>query len=270
MASSFTDLIRLEKQANGEGDSTWGDKVNIVFEMIEDAIAGMAIIYTTGGTYTLSANNSSTDESRMSALKITGVLVSNSTIIIPSSTKRYTVWNATTGAFTVTVKTAGGAGVSVLSGRKTDVFCDGLDASALGSEMPPTTVMSFFQAAAPLGWTQITSHNDKAMRIVSGTGGGTGGTVAFTSAFKSQGVSGSNSATTLTEATTGVHRHNLLVGSGATGTVRPDYNPQDGNSGNWTAATEYAGGGASHNHTFTGTAINLAVQYIDMILASKD
>jgi hypothetical protein len=30
------------------------------------------------------------------------------------------------------------------------------------------------------------------------------------------------------------------------------------------------GGGGSHSHIFTGTAINLAVQYIDIIIASKD
>ena len=30
------------------------------------------------------------------------------------------------------------------------------------------------------------------------------------------------------------------------------------------------GGGGSHNHTFTGTAINLAVQYVDVIIATKN
>ena len=27
---------------------------------------------------------------------------------------------------------------------------------------------------------------------------------------------------------------------------------------------------AAHNHTFTGTAINMAVQYVDVIIATKD
>ena len=30
------------------------------------------------------------------------------------------------------------------------------------------------------------------------------------------------------------------------------------------------GGGLGHDHTFTGTAINLAVQYVDVIIATKD
>lgn len=38
------------------------------------------------------------------------------------------------------------------------------------------TSMLFIQAAAPVGWTKSITHNDKALRIVSGTGGGTGGT----------------------------------------------------------------------------------------------
>lgn len=43
------------------------------------------------------------------------------------------------------------------------------------------TVMLFYQAAAPTGWTKSTAHNDKALRVVSGTGGGSGGTHALSS-----------------------------------------------------------------------------------------
>lgn len=41
------------------------------------------------------------------------------------------------------------------------------------------TKIPFFQASAPAGWTQDTTHNDKALRVVSSTGGGNGGTTAF-------------------------------------------------------------------------------------------
>lgn len=131
------------------------------------------------------------------------------------------------------------------------------------------TVMLFFQAAAPAGWTQVTTHNNKALRIVSGAGGGSGGSVAFTNAFTTQAVSGSNSATTLTEAQLPPHQHSYYIGSG-TGSVMPDYSPADGNNASAMAYTNFTGGGSPHNHTFTGTAINLAVQYIDLIIAKKD
>ena len=48
-----------------------------------------------------------------------------------------------------------------------------------------------------------------------------------------------------------------------------------GQGGNNTQASGSAGGGGSHTHAvgnlaFTGTAINMAVKYVDVILASKD
>ena len=41
--------------------------------------------------------------------------------------------------------------------------------------MPAGTKMAFFQAAAPVGWTQDVSQNDKMLRVVSGAGAGSGG-----------------------------------------------------------------------------------------------
>lgn len=44
----------------------------------------------------------------------------------------------------------------------------------------PGVRMLFLQAAAPLGWTQIVTWNDRVLRIVSGVGGGSGGAWALT------------------------------------------------------------------------------------------
>ncbi len=41
------------------------------------------------------------------------------------------------------------------------------------------TKLIFPQAAAPTGWTQDTTHNDKALRVVSAAGGGSGGSSSF-------------------------------------------------------------------------------------------
>ncbi|SFN37226.1 hypothetical protein SAMN05216386_0694 [Nitrosospira briensis] len=143
--------------------------------------------------------------------------------------------------------------------------------AAIAALIPQGTVMSFFQAAAPTGWTQVTAHNNKAVRIVNGAGGGSGGSVEFTTAFGPQAVTGWNSATTLTIAQIPSHNHQIYIGNGTPGTpARPDYTNLDGNNPVALAYTEYQGGGGSHNHIFTGTAINLTVQYIDMIIASKD
>ena len=57
--------------------------------------------------------------------------------------------------------------------------------------MPAGTTTTFYQTAAPAGWTQITTVNDATVRIVSGTGGTTGGSTNFSSTFVSQAVTGS-------------------------------------------------------------------------------
>lgn len=127
MASTYTSRLRLELQANGENDSSWGTLLNTVITLADSAIAGMATIATTGGSTTLSANNAAADQARMAIIKVTGVLVSNATLVIPAVTKTYVVWNATTGAYTLTLKTSGGTGVVVAQGKKAFIFCDATD-----------------------------------------------------------------------------------------------------------------------------------------------
>ncbi len=135
------------------------------------------------------------------------------------------------------------------------------------------TVMCFFQAAAPTSWTQVVTQNNKALRVVSGAGGGTGGTVAFTTAFASQAVTGTTDGTAITEAQMPAHVHYPRENTGTLSTS-PSYvqvtTAKQAPTGNIGTSTSSTGGGAAHDHTFTGTAINLAVQYIDMILCSKD
>jgi len=141
--------------------------------------------------------------------------------------------------------------------------------ATLGAQaaFPTGTVIPFFQATAPTGWTQITTYNDGALRVVNTAGGGMGGSIGFSTAMKSQPVTGTNSTTTLTTAQIPAHTHTggyqaggQNTGSNNAPAVAPIGTPTDANTG----------GGGAHGHTFTGTNINLAVYYIDMIIASKN
>lgn len=152
MASSYSDSLRLEKQGNGENDNAWGSRLNTVIDLVDAAVAGLASIATTGGTTVLTANNSSSDEARNAILKATGTLSSNAIFQIPAKTKVYTVWNATSGAYTLTVKTSGGTGVSVGQGAKSLIFCDGTDCYLIGTEAPAGQVIDFAGTSAPTGY----------------------------------------------------------------------------------------------------------------------
>jgi hypothetical protein len=153
--------------------------------------------------------------------------------------------------------------------------------TAATSPIPAGTVMLFYQNAAPTGWAIVTSQNNKALRVVSGSGGVAGGTTAFSTVFTNQTVSTSVSISGTTGGTTlgtnEIPSHNHAIPTGA---LDPCGSPgrvlYSNTSAQGGANTNNTGGGGSHSHSFSGSgsgtssAITLNVQYIDIILASKN
>lgn len=122
------------------------------------------------------------------------------------------------------------------------------------------TLMLFQQSTAPVGWTKQTTHNDKALRVVSGTAG-SGGTNSFSSVMAQTTVG----ATTPTINTMASHNHSELY-QGANGFT----GVQGGGTwsdyyGRGTTNTGSTGGGMAHDHT-----ILMNIQYVDLIIARKD
>ena len=171
---------------------------------------------------------------------------------------------------------------------------------------PAGTRMLFQQSAAPTGWTTDTNENDKALRVVSGSTS-SGGSVAFSSAFTSHTPAGAVATTvtgntgyhTLVAGELPAHRHfiaanitgNALGALTASNSARrggheeltsnnsEDYNLGGAGSTDATIGrTSSVGSNNGHRHsvsitgnsTFTGTPINLAVNYVDVIIAQKD
>ena len=144
--------------------------------------------------------------------------------------------------------------------------------AGVGADFPSGTVVLFYQASAPTGWTQVTSLNDYDLRLVSGTGGTTGGTTAYSTVFTNQTptISGSFSvgATTLSTAQMPSHTHNFYVDGGgplgAQGVANADV----------ACPTSATGGGGSHTHSFSGSgtssAVTLNVRYANIIICSKN
>ena len=148
--------------------------------------------------------------------------------------------------------------------------------AAGGTTIPAGTVMLFSQTAAPTGFTKLTTNNDKALRVVSGSVG-TGGSVAFSTAFATPAVTGSLSgtvgATTLSTSQIPSHTHGIQQ---PTACYPSSVKPSAGNSndGPVNGATGAAGGGGSHDHSFSGSlssaTATINVAYVDVILATKD
>lgn len=120
MPSSATPRLRLEKQFTGENINVWGDMLNRVFDRQDEAIAGLVTVALTADV-ALTSTNYVEDQARYAMLKFTGT--GAFTVTVPSVTKPYKVWNACTGAVTLT--TGAGDTVAVASGEIAEVMVDG-------------------------------------------------------------------------------------------------------------------------------------------------
>lgn len=204
------------------------------------------------------------DEQRRDIIEFTGALTANIQVEVDTTPWRWVIRNATTGAFSLEFRITAVAGITIPQGRRQVIYNDGGQVSRAGPAVEPNgsefaagTKIVFQQTSAPLGWTKDTTHNDKALRVVSGTVG-SGGATAFSSVFGAGKVTG---AKTLATSEIPSHNHNVFKSNGA-GAQGPDVNVIDGAG---TALTSSTGGGGAHDHT-----LSLDLQYADVIVATKD
>lgn len=122
MADTTSPLLGLLLMETGGDNNAWGANLNAqVITLIENAIAGVVTVSgLTGGSYSLAAA-----EARSAVLVLTGTLAADQTIVVPNTTKKYSINNQTTGNFFVLVKTASGTAVNAPQGKQTDIICYG-------------------------------------------------------------------------------------------------------------------------------------------------
>ncbi len=119
--------------------------------------------------------------------------------------------------------------------------------------------MLFYQNAAPTGWTISSTLNDYALKIVSGSGGITAGSVAYSTLFGRTATDGY----TLQIADIPPHAHSYQgpTNQGFTSGNNAQVHPVPGTPTN----TSSIGGGGSHSHN-----IDMRVQTAQVILAVKN
>lgn len=92
---------------------------------------------------------------------LTGTLGANVNLVLPTNTQEWLIVNSTTGSFTVTAKTAGGAGI-VLANGANRVYGDGADIN-------PLTVVS--QSLGTSGWKKYPSGDMEQWGTIAVTSG---------------------------------------------------------------------------------------------------
>jgi len=116
-------LYVSQVDANIGNDPTADDGTNWIPLSAENetAITGLAA---TDVTLTM-------EDAAAGIISLDGTLTANVNVVLPAIFKQWIIVNNTTGAYTVTVKTAAGAGVPLNSGTN-QVYCDGTDIQSAG------------------------------------------------------------------------------------------------------------------------------------------
>ena len=179
------------------------------------------------------------------------------------------------------------------------------------SSIPSGTTALFYQGSAPTGWTQNTasSINDCCLRVVTGSGGGTGGSTGFTTTLPASKNTGSKSVgipisnpvtislgnlgnTTLSTPTIASHSHGGTMQQKNNTGVSSD--PENQGGSDWYGwdvlpggTSNNTGGGGAHAHPLGSSNItaatpsistsnhslsipNMQVKYENIIAATKD
>ena len=165
---------------------------------------------------------------------------------------------------------------------------------------PAGTKKLFWEPSAPPGWTQITdtSVNNKSLRVVTGTAGGSGGTFNFTTVLSAardititvnnpqsiippSGIPKAVGDHTLSIAELPEHQHEHLLGptGGANATPFSNVGSRVIDGATNTGGVDQGAVGGPHDHPFSGTVqiqgtysatSNLAIQYLDVIVCELD
>lgn len=183
-----------------------------------------------------------------------------------------TVMKADASANLVTVdgngaETINGAATSVLTNRydSITIIWDTTEWKVISKiTAPPSTfapgvAMLFAQAAAPLGWTQDVTINDRVLRIVSGAGGGQAGSWTIS------GLTVGDTALSIAQ----LPAHSHTAGS-TIAVAGGDSVPTSVRQPNATGvATSSVGSGATHTHGLASSGA-WRPAYLDIIRATKD
>jgi len=186
MASSYSTDLKLELMVTGEKAGQWGDITNTNLNLLQQAIGGYQEVSIAGGaqTTTLVMTDGAISNARNAVIKLTGAITGNQIVTVPNGIeKTYIIYNGTTGAFTVEIKTVSGTGPTFATTDKgfKSVFSDGTNIVDVPLGVPggSTTQVQFNNSGAFGGsanfvfdGTNLVIDSEGALRLGDNAGSG--------------------------------------------------------------------------------------------------
>lgn len=162
IAGTLDDYLRAT-QAILKGQFSTGSVITVTGTTITIPVTGSYFSVSAATTYSVTGFSTNFD-GRIATIKFADnnlTLVNSVSLILPNAAN--------------IAATAGDVAVFVNEGSGSTWRC--VSYTTQGGSMPAGTRMTFAQASAPVGWTQITddSASNRMLRVVAGTGAGTGG-----------------------------------------------------------------------------------------------
>lgn len=169
MTSVFSPNKHIEEPASGDYNDAWAAPINANWTLLDTALGGHTNIVVTGVTGPIIALTLS--QYQPPNIIFAGVLSANLTYTIPSGVGGiWTIYNATSGSFTLQVIVAGGTGNTLKQNTRNIVVSDGSNFS-LAQTVPvsfadltgqvsnaqvPQSAVTQYQAALAIAFTQLT------------------------------------------------------------------------------------------------------------------
>ena len=178
MPSTFTTNKNIEKPAYNSFVDDWNTPVNADWDIIDRGFGGTHTVSLTSSNVTLTQ-----DQCQNVHILLTGVLTANVTVNFPSGVSGfYIVDNVTTGAFTVTLSSAGAGPLSVtaVQDANTFIWSDGTDVyladnapvtAGTGISIVGTTIALQTPVTAANGGTGSTTYSNGQLLIGNTAGG---------------------------------------------------------------------------------------------------
>lgn len=131
-STTYLKILKIFSENDDNKITTLNEEAND----LDSAVGGMLVL-DIAGTGTIDLTRA---QGLNPVIKLTGLLTTGGRIVrFPVSLgtlRRFTIWNATTGAFTVTLKTTtGGTGLVVTQTKKVNVFHDGTEVYSSSAEV---------------------------------------------------------------------------------------------------------------------------------------